>query len=115
MGNFKAEMIQQITQVFDREFPLSTSIRNPVEIGPPVHIASRTGRMVVMKQGAQLSDRKSWSNMEIILLRGKCDVVVNDTTHSLSPGIPFQIPAHVEHQLVAQSETKAVVTFDALY
>ena len=82
-------------------------------IGPPVRIASRVGRMLVIRMGDCVSERKSWCNMHVVLLSGAAQLDVDDTKLFLRKGTVYALPPHVEHSIRAISDARVVVTFDA--
>ncbi|MEM7454630.1 MAG: hypothetical protein AAF456_09800 [Planctomycetota bacterium] len=85
----------------------------PVVIGPAVRVASRIARKVVMRKTAVLEHRRSWCNMEVIVLRGDCAIELDGETQELISHGSLRIPPEVEHRIVARSDVHLIVSFDA--
>ena len=85
----------------------------PFHIGPPENFCNRVARIIVMESDHEISDRKSWSSMEVTVINGSCQIVVNDETHLLKPHQNITIPAEVSHRILAITDCRAVLTFEA--
>ena len=94
--------------------PIPESSSSPVAVGQPVRFASRVSRSVFIRARHELSDRKSWSNLTLTVIHGTCRVVTENHQWLLGAEETVELPAHCEHRLIAESDVRAVVTFDAL-
>jgi len=74
----------------------------PVVIGSPI-----------VKASHQIPERQSWSNMTLTIIRGACEVIIDQKTVRLETGSCHKISAHVEHQIKALVDLRAVVGYDA--
>ena len=93
---------------------LDTTSNNTKDIfiGPPKKVASRIARLLVMKQDNVLSERKSWSNLTITIIKGTCDVVCEEISKRLCTGDVFRIDPNKEHFIKSLTHLRAVVSFD---
>lgn len=84
----------------------------PIAISEPVQFATRVSRMVTIKASHMLSDRKSWSDMTILVISGSGILTVGEEVWQLSARETFQIPPHCEHRIEAETNLRMIVSFD---
>ena len=86
--------------------------KQAVHIGPPENFCNRVARIIVLESEHEISDRKSWSSMEVTVINGSCHVEVNDETHLLKPHQNITIPPEANHRIRAITDCRAVLTFE---
>ncbi len=84
---------------------------NPVVIGQPIRYASRVAKIVSIKETHAISDRVSWSDVEVTPIGGECAVTFAGATVTLQAKESVTIPAMVEHTIEAISDSRLVVSF----
>lgn len=104
------DIISQIRWTTDWLYDESSG---PVAISDPIRFSSRISRLLVIKASHALSERSSWSDMKIRVLRGQCRIEMQDDVIKLSDGMELPIPANRAHRIVAETDFRAVVTFEA--
>ena len=92
---------------------ISDDSSNPISISEPMRFSSCVSRLLSIKSSHALSERSSWSDMTIMVLRGQCRVEMDDEVALLSEDMELQIGPNRKHRIVAESDLRAVITFDA--
>ena len=84
----------------------------PIVISEPVQFATRVSRMVSIKASHVLSERKSWSDMTILVISGSGILTVEEEVWQLSARETFQIPPHCEHRNEAETNLRMIISFN---
>lgn len=84
-----------------------------VMIGPAFRFASRIARKIAIPKACSLPERNAWSNMTLTVITGSCRVEMEQETHVLKANESLNIPPHHEHRIIADSDLRAIVIFDA--
>ena len=84
-----------------------------VVISEPVKFATRVSRMVSIKASHSLSERKSWSSMTILVIRGCGEIRIDGEVHELVSGATLLVPPNCDHSIKAKSDLRLIVSFDS--
>lgn len=109
-------MIEQMVDGFSAKcwnVPVEES-ETVVFIGSPVRFSSRISRRLLIQKSHCVSERRSWSNMSITIISGKCRIEMEEKSYVVSAREHFSVPANVDHRIVAITDVRAIVSFDAV-
>jgi hypothetical protein len=104
--NTSTSFSQELTSQFQ-----PVSIENPVHVGQSIRYASRVAKIVSVKASYSLTDRVSWSDIDITVINGKSKVTTKVGIVELSAHDSIAIPAMVEHTIDAISDVRLVISF----
>ncbi|MDG1872466.1 MAG: hypothetical protein P8J27_01045 [Mariniblastus sp.] len=85
-----------------------------VVIGPLTRFSNRASRKLSIRKSFFIRERSAWSNMTLTIISGTCRVEIAGQSKLINAGEFLEIPPHVAHRLVAMTDVRAIVTFDAL-
>lgn len=86
--------------------------RPNVEIGPPIQFSNRISRKLRIIASNSIPERFSWSNMTLLVVSGVCRVDLDGAEVTLRANDSINIPPDTEHRITAETDVKAIVTFD---
>ena len=91
----------------------SSELGASVVISEPVKFATRVSRMVSIKAAHSLSERKSWSSMTVLVIRGCGEILIDGEFHELVAGTTLLVPPNCDHSIKAKSDLRLIVSFDS--
>ncbi len=84
-----------------------------IRIGAPELFCNRIARILTMKQGAILPDRKTWSDLELIAIQGRCEIEMEDEILQLDKFEATKLSAETCHAIKALTDFRAVLIFNS--
>ena len=107
-------MLEQMAQTELLDLAVGKMDDQPVVIGPPTRFANRISRKISIRKSNSISERRAWSNMTLTVISGNCRIEIGEECVELDESAALEIPAHVDHRILALSDVRAIVTFDAV-
>ena len=109
----KLHMIEFATSHNNKNEKSKLQNDSDIRIGAPELFCNRIARILTMKQGAILPDRKTWSDLELIAIQGRCEIELEDEILQLDKFEATKLSPETCHAIKALTDFRAVLIFNS--